>query len=141
MQRALISFLAGGLFGAGLLISQMTNPYKIITFLDVFGNWDPSLAFVMVAALITTFIGYRFVLGKEKPLFDAKFDLPTSKTIDGRLIGGATLFGMGWGLSGLCPGPAFSLATFGGDLVFYFLAGLIGSVAVFRLLFSKKAAH
>ena len=141
MQRALISFVAGGLFGAGLLVSQMTNPYKIISFLDVFGNWDPSLAFVMIGALITTFIGYRAVLGKEKPLFDVKFNVPTNKTIDGRLVGGAALFGIGWGISGLCPGPAFSLATFGGDLIFYFLAGLIVSVALFRLLFSRKSTN
>ncbi len=134
MQRALISFAAGGLFGAGLVISQMTNPAKVIAFLDLFGNWDASLAFVMGGALLVTFFGYRMVLGKTAPAFDVKFHLPSSKNIDGRLIGGASLFGIGWGLSGLCPGPALALATFGGANIVYFLAGLIGSVAAFRLL-------
>lgn len=139
MQRPIISFIAGGLFGTGLVVSQMTNPYKVISFLDVFGNWDPSLAFVMAAALVVTFVGYRFVLAKEKPLFDGEFHLPSAKNIDGRLIGGAALFGIGWGISGLCPGPAISLSTFGGEKIFYFLAGLIGSIIVFRLLALRKS--
>jgi len=137
MQRSLISFASGGLFGAGLLVSQMTNPAKVIAFLDIFGNWDPSLAFVMGAALLVTFFGYRLVLGKDKPAHDTKFHLPTSKNIDGRLVGGAALFGIGWGLSGLCPGPAIALSTFGGVNILYFLAGLIGSVAIFRLLSAR----
>lgn len=134
MQRSLIGFAAGGIFGAGLVISQMTNPAKVIAFLDIFGNWDPSLAFVMGGALLATFFGYRFVLGKDKPAFENKFHLPSSKNIDGRLIGGASLFGIGWGLSGLCPGPAIALATFGGTNILFFLTGLIGSVAAFRLM-------
>ncbi len=139
MQRAIVSFFAGGLFGAGLVISQMTNPAKVIAFLDIFGNWDPSLAFVMGGALLITFFGYRLVLGKNAPAFETKFYLPTSKNIDGRLISGAALFGIGWGLSGLCPGPAISLSTFGGPNILYFLAGLIGSVAVYRLLFARTS--
>lgn len=138
MNRMIVSFIAGGLFGTGLLISQMTNPYKVISFLDVLGNWDPSLAFVMIGALITTFIGYRIVFGKDKPLFEEKFHLPTAKTIDGRLVGGAALFGIGWGLSGLCPGPALSASTFAGDLIFYFLTGMIGTVIIFRFFSARK---
>lgn len=139
MMRMLTSFLAGGLFGAGLVVSQMTNPYKVVSFLDIFGNWDPSLAFVMGGALIVTYIGYRLVFGKDRPLFEEQFHIPTSKNIDGRLVGGAALFGVGWGLSGLCPGPALSASTFGGELIFYFLAGMVGTVVLFRLSSTRKS--
>lgn len=139
MRRAVISFISGGLFGAGLVISQMTDPMKVVSFLDVFGNWDPSLAFVMGGALLVTLLGYRLVLGKEKPVFDGKFHLPTSKDIDGRLVGGALFFGVGWGLSGLCPGPALAISSYGGEKIFFFLAGLILSVAMFRLMSARKA--
>ncbi len=138
MKRAIISFVAGGLFGAGLVVSQMTNPAKIIAFLDIFGAWDPSLAFVMAGAILVTFFGYRYVLGKSRPLFDQAFHLPDLKTIDGKLVSGAALFGMGWGLSGLCPGPAISLSTFGGVNVLYFLTGLIISIAGYRIFLSKS---
>jgi len=138
VKRAIISFVAGGLFGAGLVVSQMTNPAKIIAFLDIFGAWDPSLAFVMAGAILVTFFGYRYVLGKSRPLFDQAFHLPDLKTIDGKLVGGAALFGMGWGLSGLCPGPAISLSTFGGVNVLYFLTGLIISIAGYRIFLSKS---
>lgn len=139
MQRAILSFFAGGLFGAGLLISQMTNPMKIISFLDILGNWDPSLIFVMLGALLVTFFGYRIVLGKDSPLFSDRFHIPDAKNLDRRLIGGAALFGIGWGLSGLCPGPAIALTTYGGEKVLYFLAGLVVSIALFRLLSGRNA--
>lgn len=138
MLRTILSFAAGGLFGAGLLISQMTNPMKIVSFLDILGNWDPSLAFVMAGALLVTFFGYRIVLAKDRPLLAEQFYIPTTKNLDGRLVGGAALFGIGWGLSGLCPGPAIALATFGGEKIIYFLVGLIGSIALFRLLIGRK---
>jgi len=112
----------------------MTNPSKVIGFLDIFGNWDPSLALVMVSALIMTFIGYKIVLGQEAPVFDQKFHLPSAKNIDRRLVGGAGLFGIGWGLAGLCPGPALAIAPFAGLNIAFFLAGMIGSIAAFRLL-------
>ncbi len=134
MKRALAAFVGGGVFGAGLLISQMTNPSKVIGFLDFFGHWDPSLALVMASALLVTFIGYRFVLGKPEPLLDTEFHLPEAKDVDGRLIGGAAMFGIGWGLSGLCPGPALASATFAGTDITYFLLGMIGSIILFRFL-------
>jgi len=133
MGRVFISFLAGCLFGAGLLISQMTNPAKVISFLNVFGNWDPSLAFVMASALIVTFVGYRFILKSDSPMYGVKFHLPERRDIDWRLITGTGLFGVGWGLSGLCPGPALSIATFGGMNILYFLGGMIGSIVIFQL--------
>lgn len=134
MRRELAVFAGGGLFGAGLLISQMTNPSKVIGFLDVFGHWDPSLALVMASALLVTFIGYRIVLGKSAPILDTEFHLPQSKDIDGKLIGGAALFGIGWGLSGLCPGPALASAAFAGMNIAYFLLGMIGAIVLFRLM-------
>ena len=134
MRRELAVFAGGGLFGAGLLISQMTNPSKVIGFLDVFGHWDPSLALVMASALLVTFIGYRIVLGKSAPILDTEFHLPQSKDIDGKLIGGAALFGIGWGLSGLCPGPALASAAFAGSNIAYFLLGMIGAIVLFRLM-------
>lgn len=134
MNREISSFISGGLFGAGLLVSQMTSPSKVIAFLDVFGNWDPSLALVMASALVVTIIGYKIVLGKKSPLFDTNFFLPTKKTIDIRLISGAALFGIGWGLAGLCPGPALAVAPFAGINIAYFLVGMLGSIILFRML-------
>lgn len=134
MRRLLASFAAGGLFGAGLLISQMTNPDKVLSFLDIFGDWDPSLAFVMGAALIVTLIGYRFVLRRSAPLFEGRFRLPTRTDIDGRLIGGAALFGAGWGLAGLCPGPAMASLSFGGLPVLVFVVAMLAPILILRRL-------
>ena len=102
------SLAAGLLFGLGLVISGMSNPAKILNFLDVFGAWDPSLAFVMAGAVAVTFVGYRLVLARKQPLYDVSFYLPTAKDIDPPLIAGSSIFGLGWGLSGFCPGPAFT---------------------------------
>ena len=100
MSRTIIAFLAGTIFGLGLTISQMINPSKVIGFLDLFGDWDPSLAFVMGAALIVTGIGYQIVLRRPKPILAKGFELPGRSELDSRLLGGATLFGVGWGLVG-----------------------------------------
>lgn len=132
MMRLLASFASGGLFGLGLLIAQMTNPAKVLAFLDVFGAWDPSLAFVMGAALLVTFIGYRVVLGRREPLFAAKFALPRRTDIDARLLSGAALFGIGWGLAGLCPGPALASLFFGGVPVVLFTTSMLVSMTLTR---------
>lgn len=132
MRRLLASFTAGGLFGAGLLVSQMTNPDKVLSFLDILGDWDPSLAFVMGAALLVTLIGYRFVLRRSTPLFEGRFRLPTRTDIDGRLIGGAALFGAGWGLAGLCPGPAMASLSFGGLSVIVFVVAMLAPILILR---------
>ncbi|MDD9909488.1 MAG: YeeE/YedE family protein [Ahrensia sp.] len=126
-MRIAMGFLCGLIFGVGLVISGMANPAKVLNFLDVFGNWDPSLAFVMGSAVLVTFVGYRWVLGRAAPLFDARFHLPTRSDIDGQLLTGAGLFGIGWGLGGFCPGPAYvalPLASFG--IAAFFPAMLIG---------------
>jgi uncharacterized protein len=99
-------FLAGLLFGLGLCLSDMTDPQKVLGFLDLGGSWDPSLAFVMVGAIAIAFVAFRIASRRPTTFSGHTFQLPTSKTIDARLIGGSVLFGIGWGLAGLCPGPA-----------------------------------
>lgn len=105
-------YLAGLLFGLGLAISGMTDPARVLGFLDVAGAWDPSLMFVLGGAVVTTFIGYRLVYARGTPLFSNAFQLPSKQDLDAKLLGGAALFGIGWGLSGYCPGPA--IASVGG---------------------------
>jgi uncharacterized protein len=116
----IMSLISGVLFGIGLVVSGMSNPAKVLNFLDVFGTWDPSLAFVMAGALIVTVFGYRLAWRQPKPMLADHFDLPVSTVIDNRLLIGAATFGIGWGLSGFCPGPAVtSLALLApGTLVF-----------------------
>jgi uncharacterized membrane protein YedE/YeeE len=133
MRQIIFAALSGALFGAGLLISQMTNPSKVLAFLDIFGSWDPSLAFVMGGALLVTLIGYHLVLKREAPLLGGAFSLPTRKDIDARLIGGAALFGVGWGLAGLCPGPALASLFFGGLPVLVFVSAMLASMIILRL--------
>ena len=107
-MNKLISLLSGTIFGIGLVISEMINPQKVLGFLDIFGNWDPSLAFVMIGALIVSLPTFHIIKKKEKPLLEEKFDYSYNKNIDQKLILGSILFGAGWGLAGLCPGPAIS---------------------------------
>ncbi len=104
----LIGLLAGTLFGAGLFISGMMDPEKVIGFLDLFGNWDPSLMFVMGSALVVTVPAFKFILQRKKPFFNDAFTLPIKVNLDKPLIVGAAIFGIGWGLYGYCPGPAIS---------------------------------
>ena len=116
----LVNLLLGLLFGVGLIVSGMSDPAKVLNFLDVFGNWDPSLAFVMAGAVLVAFTGYRVVLKRDRPVLAGTFHLPTKTDFDRRLVAGAAIFGIGWGLGGFCPGPAltaFGLAT-PGVLVF-----------------------
>jgi len=103
-----LSFVSGLLFGLGLAISNMLNPQRVLAFLDIFGVWDPTLAFVMGGALLITIPGFAKVLKREKPLFSSGFILPIKVSVDRPLIVGAVLFGLGWGLAGLCPGPAIA---------------------------------
>jgi len=132
MLKNLSALLAGLIFGLGLTISQMVNPAKVLGFLDLLGNWDPSLAFVMGGGLVVTFIGYRLVLRRPKPIADLKFQIPQKKEIDTKLAIGAVLFGIGWGLVGLCPGPAIAALTIGGTPALIFLAAMIGGMVLFE---------
>ena len=107
-MNKLISLISGIVFGTGLVISEMINPEKVLGFLDLFGNWDPSLAFVMIGALVVSSPLFHIIKNKDKPLFAEKFNYSNNKNINNRLILGSALFGAGWGLGGLCPGPAIS---------------------------------
>ena len=109
----LATLLSGLLFGTGLTISGMINPMKILNFLDVSGPWDATLIFVMGAGLAVTLLGYQIIFKRNAPLFATSFRLPTSQDIDVNLLGGAALFGLGWGLTGFCPGPAIASVVFG----------------------------
>ena len=103
-----VALFCGTVFGIGLVIAQMINPAKVLGFLNVFGEWDPSLAFVMIGALIISSPLFHLFKNKEKPIFSTSFSISENKEIDKRLIFGSILFGAGWGLAGLCPGPAIS---------------------------------
>jgi len=107
-MNKLVALFCGTIFGIGLVISQMVNPAKVLGFLNVFGEWDPSLAFVMIGALIISSPLFHLLKNKEKPIFSTSFSISGNKEIDKRLIFGSILFGAGWGLTGLCPGPAIS---------------------------------
>ena len=124
MQKIFV-LLSGLLFGAGLTISGMVNPAKILNFLDLSGRFDATLIFVMGAGLIVTTIGYQLTFKRGKPFFESKFHLPTYEIIDAKLICGAAMFGLGWGLSGFCPGPAIASLVFGYQQSFIFVAAMI----------------
>lgn len=133
-MKNLISALAGIVFGFGLALAQMTDPAKIIGFLDVTGQWDPTLALVLGGAVLVTLISFRFILRRAQPVFDDRFHLPTRHAIDGRLIGGAAVFGIGWGLAGLCPGPGVAAIAQGAWQPLVFVVGLVlGMLALRRI--------
>lgn len=133
MKMLLGALLSGLVFGFGLVISGMTQPAKILGFLDIFGVWDPTLAFVMGAALAVSLPGFYFARRRERPLLTAHFRWPTRREIDAPLIGGAALFGIGWGLVGLCPGPAIvNLATFLPQIIVFVVAMGAGMLALDR---------
>ena len=127
-----VAAIAGAVFGAGLYISGMVNPLKVLRFLDFTaipsGGWDPSLAFVMLAAVVVMFIAVRIGKRRGTPVFDTAFHEPEFNKIDTPLVAGAALFGVGWGMSGICPGPAISLIAFWPQyLLIYLLALFVGS--------------
>jgi uncharacterized membrane protein YedE/YeeE len=107
-MKITIALLAGLVFGLGLSLGGMNQPAVVLGFLDLFGAWNPRLVFVMGGAVLTTAIGYRLVLRRDRPLFESDFQLPTAQRFDARLVGGSALFGIGWGIAGYCPGPALA---------------------------------
>jgi uncharacterized membrane protein YedE/YeeE len=135
--NALAAFVAGLVFGVGLIVSGMTNPAKVIGFLDIAGNWDPSLAFVMAGAIFVGFFAFAFARRRTTTFLGGALRLPETRDIDARLVGGAVAFGIGWGLAGFCPGPA--LVAFGGGqdkaavFVVAMLAGMLVYTAAQRL--------
>jgi uncharacterized membrane protein YedE/YeeE len=136
----LSTLFAGLFFGTGLILSGMANPTKVQNFLDIFGTWDPSLAFVMGGAILVTAPGFWGAQNRTTPFFHDMFHLPTRKDVDARLIIGAAVFGIGWGLGGLCPGPAVTSLLFATPGVLIFIpAMLVGmTVAKFTVLPPRK---
>ena len=128
-MRILVSFAVGSLFGLGLLISGMTDTTKVQGWLDVFGNWDPTLAFVMGGAIVPMAVAWRLTVGR-KPVLAASFPTPPEPKLGRNLVLGSTFFGMGWGLSGLCPGPAIASLGFGGAGGFVFVAAMLAGMAI-----------
>jgi uncharacterized membrane protein YedE/YeeE len=141
MNSILAAFACGLLFGVGLTVSQMINPAKVLGFLDVgaipSGGWDPSLALVLLGATTTTLIGYRLVLRRHRPLFAEAFMLPARREIDVRLILGAVVFGAGWGLVGLCPGPAVAVLGVDGLSAAVFVLAMLAGMAGYYLTFQR----
>lgn len=121
-MKVLIALLAGLLFGAGLVLGGMTRPEVVLGFLDAFGRWNPQLVFVMGGAVATTALGYAILRRRARPAFDAQFHWPTRRSLDPRLLGGAALFGIGWGIAGYCPGPALASLAAGAPSVVLFVA-------------------
>ncbi|SJZ95559.1 YeeE/YedE family protein [Consotaella salsifontis] len=133
-HRVIWGLAAGLIFGIGLIVAGMADPAKVLNFLDILGDWDPSLAFVMASAVIITFVGYRLAWRRAKPVLLGDFDLPGRTRIDSKLVIGAALFGIGWGLGGLCPGPAFTAIALAapGTLVFVpmMIIGILAGVRI-----------
>ena len=136
--HSLASLLAGLLMGAGLAVSQMINPEKVIAFLDIAGNWDPSLAVVLFTALAVSLIGYRIRAGKAKPVWAESFQIPTRRDIDLPLVAGAAVFGIGWGLGGYCPGPAIGAVTLGTWEAIVFLPAMLVGFAIAGYVMKKR---
>lgn len=139
MKNTLFAIVSGALFSLGLIISGMLNPKNVIAFLDVFGNWDYRLILVMVGAILVNAIGFHLWAKKMKrPFFDTKFVLPVKKHLDRQLIIGSALFGIGWGLGGICPGPAIVSLVEGNSNIFIFFASMLIGMKTFHIYNNRK---
>ena len=134
MKSLLISFVSGIVFALGLGISGMTQPAKVVGFLDFTSNWDPSLAFVMMGAIAVHAILYWLIRHRPSPVFTSTFSVPTRRDIDLRLLGGAALFGVGWGIGGFCPGPALTSLASGSATVVVFVTAMIAGMALYKVV-------
>jgi uncharacterized protein len=136
-------FAIGLIFGLGLVLSGMSDPAKVLNFLDLAGirsgTWDPSLAFVMAGAVAVTFVGYNRMQRQPRPVFGEKFHLPTQQELDLRIISGPAIFGVGWGLAGFCPGPALTALGFGSSAAMIFVAAMIGGMWLARWLANRPS--
>lgn len=133
-RQVLFALLVGTLFGAGLAVSGMADPHRVRGFLDLFGAWDPTLAFVMGGAVVPMAIAWRIQNRMASPIAAQVFSLPTNRALDARLIGGAAVFGIGWGVAGLCPGPAIADLAIAPAFAGIFVAAMLGGMLVHRLL-------
>lgn len=135
MKNYLVAFVSGVIFSIGLGVSGMVKPAKVIGFLDFFGDWDPSLAFVMGGGVCVNLLVHFLIVRKRKtPVFDVKFHMPTKTTIDKRLLAGAAMFGVGWGLAGFCPGPALTSLVTGAVPVLVFVIAMVVGMLLFRVV-------
>ncbi|HYL25868.1 MAG TPA: YeeE/YedE family protein [Burkholderiales bacterium] len=125
------AFAAGLVFGTGLILSGMTDPGKVIGFLDVFGNWDPSLAFVMGGAVMVGLVAFAMAKRRTAAFFGGAMHLPHNRDIDNRLVGGSLVFGIGWGLAGFCPGPALVSFGSGQEKAAIFVAAMLGGMLAY----------
>jgi len=132
MKTNLVALLSGIIFGLGLAISQMLNPNKVLNFLDITGNWDPSLAFVMVGAIGVGILSFRFILKRPAPLFADAFHVSLKSHVDKPLVIGSAIFGIGWGMTGYCPGPAFA------SLGLFSMEAVIMVIAIYAGFFSHR---
>lgn len=138
-MRWLSVIVAGLLFGAGIALSGMINPAKVLNFFDVAGSWDPSLAFVMAGGVITALIGYQLIFrNRGAPLFETKFHLPAKKEIDVPLVAGSAVFGIGWGLAGFCPGGSIPALGLGQPQAFVFVVAMLLGLGATKVLRSKS---
>ena len=139
-MKHFLTYLSGLAFGLGISLGGMANPAKVVNFFDVAGTWDPSLAFVMGGAVVTAFIGYRFVFGRWKsPAFEPTFNVPTSRVIDAKLVGGAAVFGIGWGIAGFCPGGALPAIGTLDPAVLVFFVALVAGIFTAKYLMKLSA--
>jgi uncharacterized membrane protein YedE/YeeE len=141
MPSLLVALAAGLLFGLGLTVSAMIDPAKVLGFLDVAGNWDPSLAFVMAGAIPVAALGFAIARRRGTPLVDATFRGPTATAVDGRLVLGAVLFGIGWGLAGYCPGPALAALGLGTPGTWLFVLAMLAGMALHEWLQSRPSGR
>ena len=129
-MRLVLIYLIGLVFGLGICLSGMANPAKVVNFFDIAGTWDPSLAFVMGGAILVAFPGYRLVFRRAAPVMAPRFELPTARDLDARLVGGSAVFGIGWGIAGFCPGGALpALGTGRWEVFAFVLAASVGIIA------------
>jgi len=128
MKALAVALIAGLVFGIGLTISDMINPARVLAFLDVSGAWDPTLALVLLGATGVTALGFRMILRRQRPMFGSQFRLPSRKEVDVPLVWGAGLFGIGWGMVGLCPGPAFGVLLLGHWETYVFFPAMIAGM-------------
>lgn len=134
MQRTISAGIIGLVFGTGIALSGMANPAKVLNFFDIAGTWDPSLALVMASALLVTAIGYRFVLKRDKPVVEARFHLPTGRKLDLPLVAGSAIFGVGWGISGFCPGGAIPALGLGEPTAWIFVGTMLAGIFTTRTI-------
>ena len=141
MRQTAIALFAGALFGAGLAVSGMADPQRVRAFLDLFGAWDPTLAFVMAGAILPMAIVWRVQSRMSSPLAASTFALPTARDFDPRLVTGATIFGIGWGIAGLCPGPAIANLAIAPAPAAIFVVAMLAGMILHKLLPATPAKH